>query len=52
MLPRRALMIRAIWQQILCGGVPPGDGAILSCLAENAPHLSPECYKALAPVTR
>ena len=55
MLPRRALMIVAICrtdQQILCAGIPPGDGAILSCLAENGPRLSPECYKALAPVTR
>jgi hypothetical protein len=55
MLPRRALMILAICradQQTLCGGIPPGDGAILSCLAEKGSHLSPECYKALAPVTR
>ncbi|HEY1981528.1 MAG TPA: cysteine rich repeat-containing protein, partial [Xanthobacteraceae bacterium] len=55
MLPRRALMIVAICradQQTLCAGVPPGEGAILSCLAENGPRLSPECYKALAPVTR
>jgi Cysteine rich repeat len=55
MLPRRALMIVAICradQQTLCAGIPPGDGAILSCLAENGPRLSPECYKALAPVTR
>jgi hypothetical protein len=55
MLPRRAVTILAICradQQTLCAGVPPGGGAILSCLAENGPHLSAECYKALAPMTR
>jgi hypothetical protein len=55
MLPRRALMIVAICradQQTFCAGIPPGQGAILSCLAENGPRLSPECYKALVPVTR
>jgi hypothetical protein len=55
MLPQRALIIRAIChadQEAFCAGVPPLGPAILSCLAENGPHLSPECYKALAPVTR
>lgn len=55
MLPQRALIIRAIChadQEAFCAGVPPIGPAILSCLAENGPHLSPECYKALAPVTR
>ena len=55
MLPRRAMMILAVCradQETLCAGVPPGGGAILSCLAQNGPHLSAECYKALAPMTQ
>jgi hypothetical protein len=55
MLPRRAMMILAVCradQETLCAGVPPGGGAILSCLAQNGPHLSAECYKALAPRTQ
>ncbi|HEY1983263.1 MAG TPA: cysteine rich repeat-containing protein [Xanthobacteraceae bacterium] len=55
MLPQRAVLIRAICHadlQAFCAGVPPIGPAGLSCLAENGPHLSPECYKALAPVTR
>jgi hypothetical protein len=54
MLPQRALIIKALChadEQTLCAGVPPLGNAVLSCLAENGPHLSPECYKALAPVT-
>jgi len=39
-------------QETLCASVPPGGGRVLSCLAEKSPHLSPECYKALAPVTQ
>ena len=55
MLPRRAVMILAVCradQETLCAGIPPGGGAILSCLAQNGPHLSAECYKALAPMTQ
>jgi len=55
MLPRRAVMILAVCradQQALCAGIPPGGGAILSCLAQNGPRLSAECYKALAPMTQ
>ena len=54
MLPRRALMILAQCrpeQQRLCAGVPAGGGKILSCLAANAPQLSPACYQALARVS-
>src|SRR5580700_2475749 len=54
MLPQRALVIKAIChadEQTLCAGVPPIGSAVLSCLAQNGPHLAPECYKALAPVT-
>ena len=55
MLPQRALVIKAICRadaQTLCPGAPPIGPAVLSCLAENGPRLSPECYKALVPVTR
>lgn len=55
MLPRRELVIKAICRadvQALCAGAPPIGPAVLSCLAENGPRLSPECYKALVPVTR
>jgi hypothetical protein len=47
MLPRRALIIKAICRadaQTLCAGAPPIGSAVLSCLAENGPRLSPECY--------
>jgi hypothetical protein len=55
MRPRRALAILALCsteQQTLCADVPPGGGRILSCLAENAPRLSPVCYDALARASR
>jgi outer membrane biosynthesis protein TonB len=55
MLPQRALVIKAICRvdaQTLCPGAPPIGSAVLSCLAENGPRLSPECYRALVPVTR
>jgi hypothetical protein len=55
MLPQRALIIKAICRadaQTLCAGAPPIGPGVLSCLAENGPRLSPECYKALVPVTR
>ncbi|HEX4410115.1 MAG TPA: cysteine rich repeat-containing protein [Xanthobacteraceae bacterium] len=54
-LPRRAVMIVAICRmdaQTLCAGTDPGGERILSCLAAHGPQLSPECYKALAPVTQ
>jgi hypothetical protein len=55
MLPQRAMIIKAICRadaQTLCAGAPPVGPAVLSCLAENGPRLSPECYKALVSVTR
>jgi hypothetical protein len=33
----------------ICGGVQPGGGRILQCLATNAGSLSPECRDVLAP---
>lgn len=33
----------------LCGGVPPGGGRIVQCLARNAGSLSPACKDVLAP---
>jgi hypothetical protein len=30
-------------QRVLCGGVPPGGGRVIACLAQNAPSLSPPC---------
>ena len=35
-------------QQTLCAGVPLGGGRMITCLADNAPRLSPQCYAALA----
>jgi len=32
----------------VCGGIPPGGGRIIECLARNAPQLSPQCRAALA----
>jgi hypothetical protein len=31
----------------LCGGVPPGGGRIIGCLAEQAAALSPSCRDVL-----
>jgi hypothetical protein len=48
--PRAALAILRICgpeMRQLCGGTA-GGGRIISCLAENASSLSPECYRALA----
>jgi hypothetical protein len=50
MAPREALAILRICSaeaHTLCAGVPMGGGRILSCLAENASSLSPDCYSAL-----
>jgi hypothetical protein len=33
----------------LCGGVAPGGGRIVQCLATNAGSLSPACKDVLAP---
>ena len=33
----------------LCGGVPPGGGRIMQCIAANAASLSSECKDVLAP---
>ena len=32
----------------ICGGVPPGGGRILQCLATNAASLSPACQDVLS----
>jgi Cysteine rich repeat len=53
--PREALFILRICtadQQMLCPGVPAGGGRILTCLAEQAPRLTPGCYAALAAARR
>jgi hypothetical protein len=55
MLPRKRLAIVAICgvdARTLCAGVDPGGGRIISCLAENASRLTPECYDALARESR
>jgi hypothetical protein len=55
MLPREGLRILAMCraeQESLCSGVPVGGGRILTCLADHAQQLSPECYQALARVAR
>jgi hypothetical protein len=36
----------------LCAGTPPGGGQIIDCLAANARSLSPDCYAAVAGVSR
>jgi hypothetical protein len=36
----------------LCAGTPPGGGQIIDCLATNARSLSPDCYAAVARVSR
>lgn len=54
-LPRRRVAIVAICSadaRTLCPGVPPGGGRILDCLAEKASSLSPNCYDAIARVSR
>jgi hypothetical protein len=33
----------------LCGGVPPGGGRIMQCIADRAADLSPACQQVLAP---
>lgn len=49
--PRDALAIVQICGvevRSLCAGVPFGGGRVISCLAANAPSLSPGCYSALS----
>jgi hypothetical protein len=33
----------------LCGGVPPGGGRIMQCIADRAADLSPTCKEVLVP---
>ncbi len=42
------IRICAIDRNTLCGGMQPGGGRILMCLAQNASQLSPRCKSALA----
>jgi hypothetical protein len=42
------IRICAIDRNTLCGGMSPGGGRILMCLAQNASQLSPRCKSALA----
>jgi hypothetical protein len=51
MRPRKAMEIISFCgpeRATLCGGVPPGGGRLIECLAANAPRLSPVCYEAVA----
>lgn len=50
----RLIMLRICRPDVsaLCGGTPPGGGRIVDCLAANAPSLSPDCYAAVARVSR
>ena len=34
--------------QVLCKGVPLGEGRAINCLAANQPALSPNCKEAIA----
>jgi hypothetical protein len=34
--------------QMFCGGVQPGGGRLINCLAQNQPQVSPSCQMALA----
>jgi hypothetical protein len=55
MRPRQALAILRICsgdERRLCGGMPPGGGRIIACLAENAASLSPGCRAALSAARR
>jgi hypothetical protein len=38
--------------QMLCAGVPPGGGRLISCLAQNEAQVSPTCKMALAEARR
>jgi hypothetical protein len=55
MRPREAFAILRICSEdahILCGGIPPGGGRIIGCLAGNAASLSPGCRAALRAAAR
>jgi hypothetical protein len=55
MRPREALGILAMCRaehETLCADVPLGGGRILTCLADHAQQLSPQCYQALARAAR
>jgi hypothetical protein len=55
MRPRQALAILRICsgdERRLCGGIPPGGGRVIACLAENAANLSPGCRAALSAARR
>jgi hypothetical protein len=49
--PREELPILrtcAVDVRSVCGGIPPGGGRIIACLARNGSQLSPQCRGALA----
>jgi len=53
--PRNRLVVLRICRTdafSLCAGTPPGGGQIIDCLAANAHSLSPDCYAAVARVSR
>jgi hypothetical protein len=55
MRPREALGILAMCRaehETLCADAPLGGGRILTCLADHAQQLSPQCYQALARAAR
>jgi hypothetical protein len=55
MRPREALGILAVCRaehETLCADAPLGGGRILTCLADHAQQLSPQCYQALAHAAR
>ena len=54
-LPQRRMVIMAICHvdaERLCSGVPPIGPGVLDCLAAKAASLSPNCYDALARISR
>jgi hypothetical protein len=53
-IQNRLVVLRACRPDVisLCAGTPPGGGQIIDCLAANAGSLSPDCYAAVARVSR
>jgi hypothetical protein len=53
-LQNRLIVLRICRPDVvaLCAGTPPGGGQIIDCLAANARSLSPDCYAAVARVSR